>query len=72
MILHSLNRLRLRLGLFRWRSYAWIDHVCGSAGECYEVHWYHPRTLAIYADSAYLYMEDAIAHIRRCVKKGKR
>jgi hypothetical protein len=70
-ILHSLNRLRLRLGLFFWWNHAWVMPSNGSAGDGFEVHWWHPRALTMYADSNHAYLTDAIAHIRRCVRSGR-
>jgi hypothetical protein len=69
-MIRTLNRIRLRLGLFHWWNYAWIMPSNGSAGIGYEVHWWRPRSLMMYADSNHCYLNDAIAHIRSHVKSG--
>jgi hypothetical protein len=84
-ILRSLNRLRLRLGLFRWRNYGRIvtcfkeNHLYGqllsrTARELfgydtfYTITWSNGKRCKKKFDLQW----QAIAHIRRCVRRGER
>ncbi len=67
--LRILNRLRLRLGLFRWKNYAWI-HTYKSEGRptLYGVSWVKEHIgLSNLPTRA-----DALYHIKRGVRRGER
>ena len=68
-LLPTLNRLRLRLGLFRAENYATFRLIAQTGrplAPFWVVHWisYDGN------DGCFRDRRQAIAHIRRCVKKG--
>ena len=69
-MIRTLNRIRLRLGLFRWKNYGSI-RWCPPFDDTYDLvigvwEW----TCLGRCDYTRL-RRDAIAHIRKCVKSGK-
>lgn len=61
-----LHRLRLRLGLFRWKNYAWIDEGVWE---------WHDRVSpfrGIQPACPLITRRQVVRHIRRCVRQGVR
>lgn len=69
-VLHILTRIRLRLGLFRWRNYGRIYQCCPDSlhSSIWTVYWGDK----IYGEGSFGSRREAIHHIRRCVKQGDR
>ncbi len=68
-----LDRLRLRLGVFFWWNYAWIEYIQGLDIEhdIWCVRWKRPPYPRLERKS-YKSKRETIRHIRRCVRLGVR
>ena len=85
-LLRTLNRLRLRLGLFRWKNYARLEFVevdppitryyrSGGNGSTFTVRFGYYRIKWLRGrleKKRFLWQGDAVDCIRRCVRQGVR